>query len=1124
MMDDATRRQIEAADPARSTWLTANAGSGKTRVLTDRVARLLLSGCPPERILCLTYTKAAASEMQNRLLKRLGAWAMLADAPLRAELMALGPDRLPDLSAARRLFAQAIETPGGLKVQTIHSFCGAVLRRFPLEAGVPHGFAELDERSAGLLRLELLEEMALADDPVLDDLLSLVGDGRLDQFLALVTAGDFGQAIDEGQIYAQFGLTPGLTTADLLADVFLGAEADLLDGLIPALQAGKATDQKAAARLAEADWTAPGLDDLLVLEAILLTGSGAKEPFTAKIGGFPTKDTRAGLGVLQDRLEDLMRRVEAARPRRLALQAAVRTAALHRFGHAFASRYAARKLERGWLDFDDLIRRTAALLSTSAMAQWVLWRLDGGIDHILVDEAQDTSPAQWQVIRRLTDEFTSGQGAVTDKNRTLFVVGDPKQSIYSFQGADIRVFEAMRDAFAGDFAQIQQPMQQTGLAHSFRSSPAILQAVDAVFQGDAGEGLGVPPRHIAFHQDMPGRVDLWPAIPKPEKPEKGDWFDPVDMPAPDSEIERLAEAVAEQIAGMIGQPIATSQGVRAIDAGDVLILVQRRNTLFEALIRACKARGLPVAGADRLKLAAELAVRDIRAVLAFLATPEDDLSLACALRSPLLGLSEAELYELAHGRKRGEYLWARLRDSRFQDQRTVLSDLLDRAGFDRPYEVISRLLTRHQGRDRLLARLGVEAEDGIDELLSQALAYERSEPPSLTGFLVWLSGDDVEVKRQPGSGAGLIRVMTVHGSKGLESPIVILPDTAKRRAPAEGMLVPRDDAPVLWRGVKDERPALIAEAAEQQRDLQEQERRRLLYVALTRAESWLIVAAAGDAGEGLESWHSMVAEGLARSSVDLEKLPCDWGEHILRLSYGDWPQLAGDRVPVADTVPLPLPDWLHQMPPATPVPVLPVAATALGGAKVLAGDAVPDDSATDRGVAMLRGTRLHLLLELLPGRDPASWAETASIALAGAEGGLPLGPELAELLDEVGTILTAEVLASALAAPEGGVVLTEVALTAPLPGGRPLNGIVDRLIVAPDRVVVIDYKSNVIVPARPEDTPEGILRQMAAYHAALRGIYPGRVVEAAVLWTSARELMPLPDALLEQVWSAIPAP
>ncbi|HWL57930.1 MAG TPA: double-strand break repair helicase AddA [Paracoccus sp. (in: a-proteobacteria)] len=1115
--DDATRAQVQAADPLRSTWLTANAGSGKTRVLTDRVARLLLAGTAPERILCLTYTKAAATEMQNRLLARLGKWAMLPEAELRAELARLGEARAPDLRAARRLFARAIETPGGLKVQTIHSFCAGVLRRFPIEAGVPHGFTELDDRSAALIRAEIIEDMAREDAPELADLLALHSGVQLDGFLSGLKG--FEEAADMGAIWTACGLEPGEDLSSLIARTFADG-ALVIAALIPHLLKSGTNDQKAAAKLSVGDWTRPGLAELLILETVLLNGDRTKEPFSGKYQTFPTKALRNGpCAELIDDLMILIERVETSRPRRVALSHAERTLALHRFGHAFLSRYRGEKALRGYLDFDDLIDRTARLLSEGSMAQWVLFRLDGGIDHILVDEAQDTSPGQWQVIQSLTDEFTSGQGAREAGSRSLFVVGDPKQSIYSFQGADIKVFEDRRVGFSEAFAAVQNPMQVLELRHSFRSSTAILSLVDQVFAGAASDGLGDPPRHLAFRSGMPGRVDLWPPVPKPEKPEAGDWTDPVDQPAENSATTQLARAIARAVRDMLGSPIfdAKSGEVRQIRAGDILILVQRRSEIFAEVIAALKAASLPVAGADRLKLAGEMAVRDIRAVLSVLATPEDDLELAAALRSPLFGISEEQLYRLAAGRKKGEYLWRRLRDSHHRAAVDLLSDLMGQTGFMRPYDLIQRLLIRHGGRERLIARLGSEAEDGIDELLSQAMNYESSETPSLTGFLVWLSGDDVEVRRQPGSagedGEGLIRVMTVHGSKGLESPIVIMPDAAKRKPPREDQVMVGPGGMALWRGTRGERPEMVEALAAERTARQLQERKRLLYVGLTRAESWLIVAAAGVTDA--ESWHSMVEAGVSRSDLTETRIPASWGGEIRRLAFGDWPETAPERVQVARPE-IAEPAWLRAAPPPMPPKRRPVAATGLGGAKVMPGQGEGDGEA-----AMLFGTRLHLLLEHLPGRDAGDWPAIARDLLADAEGGLPEPALLSALLDEVREVLTAPALSEVFELPEGAEVFQELALSAPLPGIGMLWGKIDRLVVAPDRILAVDYKSNRDVPARAEDTPLGILRQMAAYRAALRQLWPDRRVEATVLWTAPRRLMTLPDPLLDGVIAAL---
>ncbi len=1093
--DDATERQVRAADPAATTWLSANAGSGKTRVLTDRVARLLLNGTEPQHILCLTYTKAAATEMQNRLFRRLCEWAMKPDAGLRADLLALGEDGLtPDhLAQARRLFARAIETPGGLRIQTIHSFCATLLRRFPLEAGVSPQFVELDDRAARLLREEIVEELALTRRGVMEDVARhYAGEdfaGLMEEVAGNAAA--FEPMLDEAAARAMFGAAPDDSPAAVLADVFLGAEADLVSRILPVLLAGSSTDQKVAATLSALPMDAPGPGGLAALEGLFLTGAKAKEPFTAKIGSLPTKATRAALDPADlTRLEEWMARVERARPRRLALTAAERTAVLHRFAAAFLPLYAARKAAHGWLDFDDLIWRAKALLTDPSVAAWVLFRLDGGIDHILVDEAQDTGPDQWRVIELLAAEFTAGEGA-QQGSRTLFVVGDKKQSIYSFQGADVAAFDAKAAVFEARFRAAGLTFRTEKLEHSFRSSPAVLGLVDAVFAGaDAaipramGEGIA----HIAQRTGMPGRVDLWPLVEPAGDTEEDDWENPVDLIAVTHHAARLARDVAAEIRAMIegGVQIPDQGGIRPCHAGDFLILVQRRSAIFAEIIDACKREGLAIAGADRLKLGAELAVKDIAALLSFLALPEDDLSLATALRSPLCGWSEAELYDLAQGR--GGYLWQALRNhDRWPGTRAMLADLRDHAYFLRPYELIERALTRWGGRQRLVARLGAEAEDGIDELLSQALSYERTEVPGLTGFLTRLQTDEVDVKRQMESEGRRIRVMTVHGSKGLEAPIVILPDTADRK-PRD-----RDEVHVLgsgagvWRMSGDEAPDALAAARAVRAERTSDENLRLLYVALTRARYWLIVCGAGEAKSDA-AWHNMVAAGMGRVGA----APGPGGR--LRFQTGDWPDSAPGLVsePVAAVT---LPPWALTPAAAPDRPARPLTPSDLGGAKILfrPGEAEGPDQAE----AMRLGSLLHLLLERLPGVPRADWPAFADALGAGAQ------------LAEATAVLDRPELAP-LFAPG---TLAEVAVTAPFGAGR-IVGTIDRLIVAPDRVTAVDFKSNRATPGRPEDVPEGILRQMAAYGAALAAIWPGRRVDLAILWTATAVLMPLPPDLV----------
>jgi ATP-dependent helicase/nuclease subunit A len=895
-------------------------------------------------------------------------------------------------------------------------------------------------------------------------------------------------ALDEAGVWQLFGLPFGFAAKDILTAVFLGDEEGWMPSVLASLGAGKSTDTKAADRLRALDLASPTLSDLMALEDSFLFGATAATPFAAKVSSFPTKDTRQALAPVMDRLEALMLRVEAARGQRLALSAAQKTLALHRFAAAFLPIYDARKAARGQLDFDDLIGRARRLLTDPSLAAWVLYRLDGGIDHILVDEAQDTSPDQWQLIESLATELTAGEGA-NPRERTLFVVGDKKQSIYSFQGADVAAFDRMQAHFATQLAG-GNPLVLRSLEHSFRSSPAILDVVDRTFLGPINVALGGGSKHVAFNEGLAGRVDLWPVIEKAQSADPGPWHDPVDAPHPEDPQVRLAARVADWIRDTVTSGVQIPQvprhgspSRRPVQYGDFLILVQRRSALFHEIIRACKARNLPIAGADRLKLGGELAVKDLAALLAFLDTPEDDLSLAAVLRSPLCGWSEDQLFTLAQGRP--GYLWEALRNHPdHQETRALLTDMRDQADFLRPYDLIERVLTRHDGRRKLLDRLGPEAEDGIDELLGQALAYEAAEVPSLTGFLVWMQTDDVEVKRQLDGEGHRIRVMTVHGAKGLEAEIVILPDTADRKPQEKDELYRLPEGPAVWKVPQTESPALIAAERAARKARAAAENLRLLYVAMTRARCWLVTTAAGTISQE-DCWYNLIRDGIEQA------VATDIADGIRRHSFGDWPAPTHPATSLAASIAVP--DWLsHPAPAAPPVPKV-YSPSDLGGPKALPGEAGHDTDA-----ALRRGTALHLLLERLPGLPRADWQVHAA--------GLISDPlPVQEILAEARMVLDDPALAP-LFAPG---TLAEVGVSGDW-NGRRLTGSIDRLVIGADHVLAVDFKSNAIVPPTLADIPEGILRQLGAYAHLLGQVFPSRQIEMAVLWTKEPRLMSIP--------------
>ncbi len=1095
-MNEATRDQIIASDPAASTWLSANAGSGKTRVLTDRVARLLLRNVNPQRILCLTYTKAAASEMQNRLFKRLGAWAMLDDRALSEQLRELGEIEDINLDQARTLFARAIETPGGLKIQTIHSFCSALLRQFPLEAGVSPQFRELDEIGQRHLIDDVLDEMVLGGTKSVSKLASFYS-GEAFSAIAASVAGNASKFAETGRqaIFAQFGVATSLTKEGLVEQTIEPDDLEFLSSLSPTLRNdGKQSDQKLALTFDRLpNLTHADAFDLLV--EVFSYGSKAADSFGPKVGNLITVGLRKGLlDDRMDRFDGIVERIGSQKRLLLQLDAAEKTWALCDFASDFIPAYSEAKASRAVLDFDDLINRAKDLLTNTALA-WVLYRLDGGIDHILVDEAQDTSPTQWRVIDALAAEITAGKGARSDTPRSLFVVGDKKQSIYSFQGADAREFDAMSEHFK-DRLRDGPTMHERSLRYSFRSSPAILNVVDELFQGEYANGLGDDIEHKAFRSSLPGRVDVWDPVPVPDDLEETEWHDPVDRQTSNAPSVTLARQIAASIEEMIktgsipGESDDTrcdENGFRPITPGDILILVQGRGALFDNIIRECKKLDLPIAGADRLKVNAELAVRDLLALLSFLALQDDDLSLATTLRSPIFGWNDGALYKLAHGRP--GRLWQQLRERReeYPVEIAVLDDLRSKSDFLRPYELLERILVHHSGRKALMARLGPEAEDGINELLNQALSYERTEVPSLTGFLNRAQSEDIVIKRQSDTSSGLIRVMTVHGAKGLEAPIVFLPDTIGGGNIKLGSFVMDENDHPMWNLSEEAAPDALKDAKELRSSASKEERQRLLYVALTRAKTWLVVCGAAIKTKPTIDWHTPVAEAVAA----LGSRPIANQEiEGARYEFGDWQTAERHESLGLETIPSVTPEFARTSVGMPPSRVRPINPSRLEGEKIVSNGT----SGLSQEEALGFGTDVHKLLEVLPHCDPETWEAVASrivktsnaaIAVDAARGVIRAFPDLF-----------------------ASNTLGEVALSAYLSSmDMPMEGMVDRLVITNDRVRLIDFKTNSVVPDKEDEIPLGILRQMGVYLEAAEQIWPDKEISLEIVWTNDPRIM-----------------
>jgi ATP-dependent helicase/nuclease subunit A len=1122
-----TAGQRRAADPTCSVWVTASAGTGKTRVLADRVLRLLLAGCDPRQLLCLTFTKAAAAEMVGRVQEDLGRLATTPDRQLDDELAALlgRPASAGERERARTLLAEVLDLPAGLPIMTIHGFCQSLLKRFPLEAEVAPHFEVLDPRSAAdLLRAAQAEVLASNRADIraaLGRLAVLLGEATLAAGLnalredrlrlgALLTrhGGEVERVI--AAVHDALDLPPGADLGQVRRAAAADPEIDRA-GLLDAARAlATGNDRDVACAEIIAGWLAADPEERVrtwsEYECVSLTKD--RQPRQREVisrccgGAFP--GATAAVAAEQARLVRWVEREKAA-------GVAERTAALLRIGAAVLEAYDRRKRYGAALDFDDLIACSRRLLERTGMAAWVQYKLDQQIDHLLVDEGQDTSPEQWAIIEALCAEFFTGAGA-RPLQRTLFVVGDEKQSIMSVQGADVATYRRFREVFETRARDARHPWREEPLGRSFRSAKPILDVVDAVFadpevRDGVVSGAGWP-AHECFRTTTPGLVEVWPLIQVEPAAKADGWQLPDQHEASARGETQLAQAIAAEIFGWLRARTPLPSTRSPIRPGDIMILLPRRGVLQELLIKNLKQLQVPVAGADRLALTDEIAVMDLIALGEALLLPEDDLSLAAVLRSPLFGLSEEALFELAYDRGEAT-LYERLRAARdrppFAEAYARLRELQAQVDFLPPFEFYVRLLGEGGGRRRLLARLGPAAAEPIEAFLAQVLAFEQSHPPSMQAFLHWLRADTTELIRDPDRPRDEVRVLTCHGAKGLEAPIVFIADATFVPTSRDRLLWTEPDGLPLWRVGSQLRDRLSGAADRRAVQAQQQEQRRLLYVALTRAQERLIVAGWQRRTPAAPTWYDWIVMGMEKlgaARVPSSRLGGDVLRHGSGATCGPAQlQLSLSQRPDAP----PAPSWLREVVATEPAPARPARPSRMTEEEE---PAALSPLLAAGGGGRARGRIVHRLLQALPGRPPEQWELLLGRMLA--DPALVLGPEeQGALADEVRRVLQMPELAMAY----GPNSRAEVPL-AGVVGGQAVFGQIDCLAVSEAEVLIVDYKTDREPPGAPDQVPVAYLRQMAAYRALLRRIYPGRAVRCALLWTAGPQLMMLDEGLL----------
>lgn len=1130
--------QRRAANPRASAWVSANAGAGKTKVLTDRVVRLLLAGSLPGRILCLTFTKAAAANMAIRVFERLGRWVTMDEESLVKELTELEGEKptRAQVRLARTLFARAVETPGGLKIDTIHAFCERLLHLVPFEANVPARFAVLDENQSEEMLAQEIKNV-LADASNGGDEFAPLADAH--DAINVEAAGETLISVLKGALrckeflHRSDGLPRlrkelGLSESDTIETI---ERAMLEDGIAPSewsaiaqdLLNGKKTDQKRGQFLADAALAPTQEEKLAHYLSVFFNKDGTK----AKGSAFLTKDVEPSL---LERMLDEQDRLWRLIDRRKAARAVERTDALFTLAREISRRVDEAKAQFGALDFQDLIDKTLHLLSRGDAA-WVLYKLDRGIDHVLIDEAQDTNPEQWEILRRITEDFTAGFGAKGARVRTLFAVGDPKQSIYGFQGAAPQEFESSRQVWSRKVSEAELPFEDVRLTVSFRSARAVLSAVDATFaveshfKGLSFEDKAVGTVHESARPHAPGLVELWPTETPADEEEPEAWVLPIDEP----EQQAPPVVVAKRIAKAV--KCWTTQGDemgRVWKAGDVLVLVRKRGAAFEAVIRALKEAGVPVAGADRLNIGEHIAVLDLVAAGRAALLPDDDLTLATALKSPLVGLTDDDLIRIAAYRADDESLVSALeRHANDGDEAArrglgALTAWRELAREQGAFGFFATLLGPRGGRARLVARLGSEAGDAIDAFLCFAHQSEMTETPSLTVFINRFESASHTIKRDLDSTNNEVRVMTVHGAKGLEAPIVILIDGCDvlGRDPPILLLPTKSGGTVpVWSPGSKHDCGVMAEARESLHAKGLEEHNRLLYVAMTRAKDRLVIAPylTGRKDSPMEAWCEMIRHGLITKTGGLERDEAPYGP-IEIWRDGSAPARIAAESEVSPLPPIAAPDWLSLPARPEPEPLPPIRpSSALGAADRMTrpgdGPYAPE--------ARLRGTLVHALLERLPNLLQERREAMAKAYVKARAPRLPEDLREAIVANALGVLSHADL--SALFGPGSRAEAPIAGRIDTAEGEILVSGQIDRLAVLEREVLVADFKTTARAPYPGQSPPRSYVAQLALYRKLLQEIYPDKRIRAFLIWTAGPTIHEVMEPEMESALTLIKA-
>ena len=1113
----ATEKQKLASNPEHSVWVGASAGTGKTKILTDRVLRLLLSGVAPEKILCLTFTNAAAAEMSQRISKELSKWTIDNDKKLTKKIESLIGKKSDKttLNIARKLFTKIIDDPETLKIQTIHSFCQYILKRFPLEAGVAPHFSIIDEKTANELISEswnrilstsikdeaseiksAIESISVAiDDSSIFDTINELLRKRV-RFEEIKRShdknGDISALIEN--TYKILGANIEDSEKKLTEEFFtLSKQREKnLYYLVGAFVEKGGVNEKKYAAIISKFLESPENNSLVMAFLTQKYEARQKLPTKAVAKFFSEAEE-----IIRFEIDNALKYMDKMK----SLSTAQLTGALFHITDAILQLYKENKDYYSYLDYEDLINKTLNLLNDSEIAPWIMYKLDGGIEHILIDEAQDTSAEQWSIINAVSSEFFSGSG-VNEKKRTIFVVGDDKQSIFSFQGADPKLFNEMNKFFDNIIQNAEQSFHNITLDKSFRSTEPILKIVDKIFSNESYKNaittnLGQI-EHIAHRNGHAGLVEVWQpiTIDKNSQANETSWEAPTQMRIAEDNQKLLADKIAKTISKWTREKRILKSQNRPITAGDIIILLRKRDKFVDKLIRALEKENVNVAGIDRLVLTEHIAIEDLISLGNFLLLPDDDLNFACLLKSPICSFSEEKLFEIAYNRGK-KTLWQSLQQKRYESEIfnnscELLYDLLKITDFKTPFEIYSYLLETLEFRKKFIARMGQEVNDPIDEFLNLAMSFEQTHIAVMQNFLSWIKSGKTEIKRDMEQGKDEIRIMTVHGSKGLQAPIVFICDNCSSIPNLNKQKILWHDNYIFWKKNAENRNELCEEIYQKSNDAAYDEYLRLLYVALTRPEDELYVTGWKGNNPTKESWLDIVSDNIRQIDDVLEME----GGTLRMESAQEAPVKESDIIADIAQDDVKLPRFMHET--LSKQPQI-YNQSASGGAGYRA-----NHSPLSQDKQHSHGNIIHKILQHITSIKSQERLKFLSDIIEHDYSQLEENIRQ-QIFEEVFALINAPDLEFIFNAKNARSELSATAIF----NNEKYNVQIDRIIIEDNRILIIDYKTNRQVPKNKSQIDKSYINQLQIYKNIVSKIYPDKIVATAILWTANASLMML---------------